>query len=357
MITISVCMIVKNEENVLARCLDSLKDLADEIVIVDTGSVDRTKEIAAEYTELIYDFAWIDDFSAARNFAFSKCSMEYIYSADADEVLDEENQKRFSLLKQAMLPEVEVVQMYYLNRAGDYNTTGNFEREYRPKLYRRLRRFVWEDPIHETVRLEPVVFDSDIEILHMPEAAHGGRDLALLKKTAYRSPAAFCQDKLAAQGKAPAAVTGLSKKLHHMYAMELYIAGTDQDFLDAEEFFMRSQEDGSRTLEEVMEACCAAAHAARLRKDTALFFKSAMKAVAGGSCSEICCELGEYYDSVGDDKEAYLWFYNAAAETESILDIRTSGEIPRKRLSELCRRDGREEEALEWERQIENFLL
>ena len=76
MITISLCMIVKNEERILARCLDSVKDLVDEIIIVDTGSADATKRIAAEYTDKIYDFTWIDDFSAARNFAFSKAVLE-----------------------------------------------------------------------------------------------------------------------------------------------------------------------------------------------------------------------------------------------------------------------------------------
>lgn len=65
MATFSLCMIVKNEQNVLARCLDSMADLMDEIIIVDTGSQDTTKEIAAKYTDKIYDFAWIDDFAAA----------------------------------------------------------------------------------------------------------------------------------------------------------------------------------------------------------------------------------------------------------------------------------------------------
>jgi glycosyltransferase involved in cell wall biosynthesis len=65
-------MIVKNEESVLGRCLDSVKDIVDEIIIVDTGSSDKTKEIAAKYTNRIYDFEWIDDFSVARNFSFEK---------------------------------------------------------------------------------------------------------------------------------------------------------------------------------------------------------------------------------------------------------------------------------------------
>jgi glycosyltransferase involved in cell wall biosynthesis len=71
MITISLCMIVKNEEQVLAKCLDSVKDLVEEIIIVDTGSTDSTKEIAAKYTSRIFHFDWIDDFSAARNYSFS----------------------------------------------------------------------------------------------------------------------------------------------------------------------------------------------------------------------------------------------------------------------------------------------
>lgn len=62
MISISLCMIVKDEEKVLARCLDSVKDAVDEIIIVDTGSRDGTKEVAGGYTGYIYDFPWQDDF-------------------------------------------------------------------------------------------------------------------------------------------------------------------------------------------------------------------------------------------------------------------------------------------------------
>ena len=67
----------------------------DEIIIVDTGSSDATKEIASCYTDQVYDFAWQDDFAAARNFSFSKATKDYIYVPDADEVLDEENREAF----------------------------------------------------------------------------------------------------------------------------------------------------------------------------------------------------------------------------------------------------------------------
>ena len=78
MVTFSLCMIVKNEEAVLDRCLSSIADLMDEIIIVDTGSTDGTKEIAGRYTDRIYDFPWKNDFSAARNFSFSRATMQSI---------------------------------------------------------------------------------------------------------------------------------------------------------------------------------------------------------------------------------------------------------------------------------------
>ena len=88
MISVSMCMIVKNEQSILKRCLDSYAGIYDELIIVDTGSTDNTKEIAAQYTDKVYDFAWCDDFAAARNFAFSKASCDYILSVDADEELE-----------------------------------------------------------------------------------------------------------------------------------------------------------------------------------------------------------------------------------------------------------------------------
>lgn len=305
MITISLCMIVKDEAKILERCLDSIADLVDEIIIADTGSSDGTKEIAGRYTDKVYDFKWVDDFSAARNDVFSRASMEYIYSADADEVLSPENRERFRILKDTLLPEIEIVQMKYSNQL-QFGSVYNFDEEYRPKLFKRKRDFVWEGPIHETVRLMPVVYDSDIVISHMPQESHAKRDLASF----YRQ---------CVQG------YRLSKRLHGLYARELMLAGDEEDFRQAAEIFMASAADVDRDGEEMAQACCVAAKAARLMGDTVSFFKYTSKVIAEEACSEICCEMGHFYESRKDWEEAAVWYYNAVYETRPILNIHAGG--------------------------------
>ncbi len=92
-------MIVKNEEITLERCLNCGEDFVDEIIIVDTGSTDKTKEIAKKFTDKIYDFEWLQDFAAARNFSFSKATKEYIFYLDADDIILEEDQKKLKKIK------------------------------------------------------------------------------------------------------------------------------------------------------------------------------------------------------------------------------------------------------------------
>lgn len=312
--TISVCMIVKNEEKNLAACLDCLQGIADEIVIVDTGSTDATKEIAAKYTDKLYDFAWVDDFSAARNFAFSKATMDYIYSADADERLDEENRVKFLQLKDALLPEIEIVQMYYCNQL-EHNTIYSFDKEYRPKLYKRVRNFVWQERIHEAVALEPVVYDSDIEIIHKPHDNHGSRDLQIFAK-------------MVKEGEP------LSKRLREIYAKELYITGKRSD-LERAEPFLKNWVESTTDVDELKQAACVLARWYRLVENDAEFFKYALKATAMDSCSEMCYELGEYYFSRNDFTEASIWFYNAANETQALLSLAYQEELPKKRLEDI----------------------
>ncbi|WP_306481128.1 glycosyltransferase family 2 protein [Bacillus toyonensis] len=96
MITISLCMIVKNEESSLGQCLQSIEGVPDEIIIVDTGSTDKTKEIALKWTSHVLDFEWINDFAAARNFAFQHATMDYILWLDADDVFLKKDYQRLS---------------------------------------------------------------------------------------------------------------------------------------------------------------------------------------------------------------------------------------------------------------------
>jgi peptidoglycan/xylan/chitin deacetylase (PgdA/CDA1 family)/glycosyltransferase involved in cell wall biosynthesis len=88
---LSLCMITKNEEHFLEQCLNSVKDLVDEIIIVDTGSTDKTKEIAESFGAKIFDFGWCDDFSAARNESLKHATGDWILVLDADEVLDKKD--------------------------------------------------------------------------------------------------------------------------------------------------------------------------------------------------------------------------------------------------------------------------
>lgn len=318
MVTFSLCMIVKNESAVLRRCLQSVAGLMDEIIIVDTGSTDGTKEIAKEFTDQIYDYEWEDDFSAARNFAFSKAGMDYIYSADADEVVDAENYRRLLQLKQAMLPEIEIVQMYYVT-PDEYNTVLNYKKEYRPKLYKRLRTFFWEDAVHETVRLAPVVFDSDVEILHLPQTLHSARDFQIFHRI-------FKKEGF------------LSAKLQSMYAKELFISGTEDDFKEAEEIFLaaRSREDATEDM--VQEASCVLCRTYRLLGRADDFFSAVLKLMPDGICSELCCEIGSYFMGKKDEKEAIEWFEMAAYRTEPVIDIRYGAKIPFGQLAVCCRK-------------------
>ena len=95
---VSLCMMVKNEEHNLAACLDSVADLVGEICIADTGSTDRTKEIAARFGAHVIDFPWVDSFAAARNASMRDARGQSILWLDADDRLDEANRNKLRLL-------------------------------------------------------------------------------------------------------------------------------------------------------------------------------------------------------------------------------------------------------------------
>ncbi len=92
--TLSLCMIVKNEEIFLPRCLDSVKDYVDEIIIVDTGSTDKTVEIAERYKAKVYHHPWENSFSKARNYSLKYATCDWILILDADEEIEKEDARK-----------------------------------------------------------------------------------------------------------------------------------------------------------------------------------------------------------------------------------------------------------------------
>jgi len=176
-------MIVKNEESVLSRCLECVKLFADEIIIVDTGSTDKTKDIANKYTDKVYDFVWCDDFSMARNYSFSKATMDYVMWLDADDVLEYAEIEKINQLKLNM-----VADTYMLKYATSFDEMGRpnfvFERE---RIIKNGSRAVWCGFVHEAIVPFGKVEHLDITIQHRKIVSHyTKRNLNLFRKALKR---------------------------------------------------------------------------------------------------------------------------------------------------------------------------
>lgn len=144
---ISLCMIVKNEEETIEKSLESVKGLVDEIIIVDTGSVDRSKIIARKYTDKVFDFKWNNNFAEARNYALSKVSNEWVLVLDADEIITKYNKES-----------IENFCSKYKETVGRMERTNYYEDKFGVKKYiERVNRFfnvnyfLYEGIIHEQV--------------------------------------------------------------------------------------------------------------------------------------------------------------------------------------------------------------
>lgn len=146
-------MIVKNEENFIRQCLSSLVNIVDEIIIVDTGSTDNTKEICKEFTPKIFDYEWNDHFADARNYSLNHANGDWILWLDADEILDEEAQLEIqkidfcSSVNQFLLP----IKIYY--GEGLPVDTNNFYSYFQPRLFRNKIGFKFFNRIHENILL------------------------------------------------------------------------------------------------------------------------------------------------------------------------------------------------------------
>ena len=146
----SLCMIVRQEEKALARCLEGIADAVEEIVIVDMGSTDRTKEIARQFTDKIYDFPWMDDFAAARNFAFSKGTGEYLLWMDAEDILPSGEKEKLLALKADLRENPCDMVMMLFDRGVDEGGRTKFSC-YRERLVRRCPQARWQGRANERI--------------------------------------------------------------------------------------------------------------------------------------------------------------------------------------------------------------
>lgn len=190
--TIGLSMIVRNEEIPLGRCLESVRGLVDEIVIVDTGSSDRTVEVARRHTDKIYSFVWNDDFSAARNFALDQTTSRWVLFLDADEELDTAPGDIRELINNNSGLDAFFLPIH--NISEDF--PGNFSRYMVLRLFRNSPEHRFQGPIHEQVtvaRPESVGMAEGPVIWHRPVSGKGrnrkrGRNLSLLKRVVEADP-------------------------------------------------------------------------------------------------------------------------------------------------------------------------
>ncbi|MGZ0043306.1 glycosyltransferase [Paenibacillus ottowii] len=143
-------MIVKDEEVLLARCLDSVKGIADEIVIVDTGSTDRTKEIARDYTDLIFDYTWSNDFAAARNESIRHATGKWILIMDADEYLSVDDHEKWNKFLNRERPNGKVAYtLPIISFTGEKEYQDEITTSPVTRLFPNFKGIIFERPIHE----------------------------------------------------------------------------------------------------------------------------------------------------------------------------------------------------------------
>ncbi|NBD25798.1 glycosyltransferase [Paenibacillus glycinis] len=294
MIGISLCLIVKNEEEVLARCLESVKAAVDEIVIVDTGSTDSTKAIAARYTNCVHDFEWIDDFAAARNFAFGKATSSHILWLDADDVFLEEDLQKLLALKSTLPPDTDAVSMHYHLARDEYgNVTSSLRRN---RLVNRMRGFRWIGAVHEYLQVIGTPIAADIAVTHASLRHDGDRNLRIYERRLGHGEAFGPRDL-------------------YYYANEL---NDHARYEQAIAYYSRFLQTGEGWVEDNIAACgkISDCYAALGVKELTLEY--ALRSFKYGSPRpDACCRIGYWHLQEGNYATAAYW-YEAAANAPKL---------------------------------------
>lgn len=297
MISLSVCMIVKNEEDILKRCLNCAKQIADEIIIVDTGSTDDTVNIAKEFTDKVYKFKWCYDFSKARNYSFSKATKEYIMWLDADDVILKEDILKINRLKEKLdVNFVDMVMMKYnMFEENNKQVTLSY---YRERIFKREYGYKWISPVHEVIVPEGKYIFEDIAITHKKDKpADLRRNITIFEKMLENG-------------------INLDARQKFYYARELfYIKDYEKSLEEYKEFL----DDREAWLENKISACIDIAKIYTILEDKPNTLQYLLKSFEYDiPRAEVCCELGNYFLQNNMYKLAIYWYEEALKKEKNI---------------------------------------
>jgi glycosyltransferase involved in cell wall biosynthesis len=182
---VSACLIVRDEEANLIDCLNCIQALVDEVIVVDTGSTDQTRELARQAGAKVFDFEWVDDFSAARNFAVEQATGAWILWLDADDRIDATNQARLRRIFEYLLAKDQAYLMAQSSPVVANSGRGLHVEHVR--LFRNHPNARWSYRLHEQLlpalqKLQFEIVRTDVTIDH-----HGYADLATLQRKTERN--------------------------------------------------------------------------------------------------------------------------------------------------------------------------
>lgn len=284
--TLSLCMIVKNEEDVIGRCLECVSDIFDEIIVVDTGSEDKTRDIVKKYTKNLYYFKWIEDFAAARNYAFSKATKDYIMWLDADDIILDKDKEKIKELKMNMDKSIDMVMMKYnTSFDSDGNVTFSY---YRERIFKRSKKFRWIGEIHEVIPLEGNIIYSDAAISH--------------KKLKNNDPKRNLRifENMIANG------NELDPRQQFYYARELYY---NKRYEDAINTFNNFLDSGKGWVENCINACQDLSYCYYAISESKKALNACFRSFEFDEPrAEICCDIGKYFLDREQYNQAIFWY-------------------------------------------------
>ena len=286
---ISLCMIVKDEEMVISRAIICANQFVDEIIIVDTGSTDRTEELASVLGAKIYHYDWCNDFSKARNFAFSKATKDYIFWMDADDYITPQNTQLIMNLKKSLkYDEVDFVSMKYslsLDSTGNTNTSLS-----RNRIVKRENNYKWIGKIHEYLEVWGKNLNTNICIHHGKVKPIVDRNIKYYERMESKGDNFTLRDRL-------------------YYGNELYYSGKYEEAIIQFRIFLESD---SGWVEDIKTAsanlCSCYEKVGMLEEIKEIILKSFKEDIPR---ADLCCKLAECFFEENKISQAIYWYKHA----------------------------------------------